>query len=303
MDLAYKQEATVGTLVILAFVAFFVGTTWLSGRSVGTNSDKFYKIQFRDASNLKASSVVRISGVGVGKVEKIELADVGRVLVSVSLPDRIKPRLDASASVVAVGFVGDAAIEFDPGAAAEPLPRNKIIIGTQKSGLTDRAAQLSDRADSVLLGAQTIVNQKTADELYETMNELQATLRATQHTMRVLSDTRTGPSAELSKTMVTFRALGTRLDSTLANPALARTLGRADTLTGNLAAMTAQLTVTSARLDSVLAGVNSGRGTLGKFATDSGFYTDIRELSQSMKRLLDELQKHPGKIPVTVKLF
>lgn len=303
MDLAYKQEATVGTLVILAFVAFFAGTTWLSGRSVGRSSDKFYKIQFRDASNLKASSVVRISGVGVGKVEGIELADVGRVLVSVSLPDKIKPRLDATASVVAVGFVGDAAIEFDPGDAAEPLPRNKIIIGSQKSGLTDRAAQLSDRADSVLLGAQTIVNQKTADELYETMNELQAALRATQRTMQVLSNTRTGPTAELSKTMVTFRALGTRLDSTLANPALARTLGRADTLTGNLAAMTAQLTVTSARLDSVLAGVNSGRGTIGKFATDSGFYTDIRELSQSMKRLLDELQKHPGKIPVTVKLF
>ena len=61
--------------------------------------------------------------------------------------------------------------------------------------------------------------------------------------------------------MATFRALGTRLDSTLANPALARTLGRADTLTGNLAAMTAQLTTTSARLDTVLSGVNSGRGT------------------------------------------
>jgi ABC-type transporter Mla subunit MlaD len=68
MDLAYKQEATVGTLVILAFVLFFVGTTWLSGRSVGSDSDEFYKIQFRDASNLKASSVVRISGVPVGKV-------------------------------------------------------------------------------------------------------------------------------------------------------------------------------------------------------------------------------------------
>jgi phospholipid/cholesterol/gamma-HCH transport system substrate-binding protein len=303
MDLAYKQEATVGTLVILAFVAFFVGTTWLSGRSVGTDSDKFYKIQFRDASNLKASSVVRISGVGVGKVEKIQLADVGKVLVSVSLPDKIQPRIDATASVVAVGFVGDAAIEFSPGTAPEPLPRGRVIIGTQKLGLTDRAAELSDRADSILLGAQTIVNQKTADELYETMNELQATLRATQRTMQILSDTRTGPTAELSKTMVTFRALGSRLDSTLANPALTRTLGRADTLTGNLAAMTAQLTTTSARLDSVLSGVNSGRGTIGKFATDTGFYTDIRELSQSMKRLLDELQKHPGKVPVTVKLF
>jgi phospholipid/cholesterol/gamma-HCH transport system substrate-binding protein len=303
MDLAYKQEATVGTLIILAFVLFFVGTTWLSGRSVGTDSDEFYRIQFRDASNLKTSSAVRISGVAVGKVEKIQLLEAGKVLVFVSLPEKIKPRIDASASVVAVGFVGDAVVEFDPGDAPEPLPRDRVIIGSQKVGFTDRASSLSDRADSVLLGAQTIVNQKTADELYETMNELQATLRATQRTMQVLSDTRTGPTAELSKTMVTFRALGTRLDSTLANPALARTLGRADTLTGNLAAMTAQLTTTSARLDSVLSGVNSGRGTIGKFATDTGFYSDIRELSQSMKRLLDELQKHPGKVPVTVKLF
>jgi hypothetical protein len=29
----------------------------------------------------------------------------------------------------------------------------------------------------------------------------------------------------------------------------------------------------------------------------------MRELSQGMKKLLDELAKHPGKIPVTVKLF
>ena len=135
------------------------------------------------------------------------------------------------------------------------------------------------------------------------MNELQATLRAKKRTMPVLSDGRSGPAEEQSKTIHTFRAQRTRLDSTLANPALARTLGRADTLTSNLSAMTAQLTTTSARLDSVLSGVNSGRGTIGKFATDTGFYTDIRELSQSMKRLLDELQKHPGKVPVTVKLF
>ena len=67
--------------------------------------------------------------------------------------------------------------------------------------------------------------------------------------------------------------------------------------------MTAQLTTTGARLDTLLSGMNQRRGTLGKFATDTGFYTDIRELSQSHERLLDELKKHPGKVPVTVKLF
>jgi phospholipid/cholesterol/gamma-HCH transport system substrate-binding protein len=303
MDLSYQREATVGTLVLLAIVAFFVGTTWLSGRSVGRDADDFYQIQFRDAANLKASSVVRVSGVGVGKVESIRLLEPGKVRVLVSLPDEIVPKTDASAAVVAVGFVGDAAIELDPGTAAQPLPRDRVILGTQEVGLTDRAAQLGDRADSLLVGAQAIVNQRTADQLYETMNALQGTLRAAQRTMEVYGNPNRGPTAELSRSMTSLQALSARLDSTLANPALARTLERTDTLTGNLAVMTSQFTATGARLDTLLAGVSRGRGTLGMFATDSGLYRDMRDLSQSVRRLVDELQRSPGKLGVTVKLF
>ena len=35
MDVSYKREVAVGTLVILAIVLFIVGSAWLSGRSVG----------------------------------------------------------------------------------------------------------------------------------------------------------------------------------------------------------------------------------------------------------------------------
>ena len=303
MDLSYKREVAVGSLVILAIVLFIVGTAWLSGRSVTANEDDYWKIQFESAGNLKGSSVVRISGVPVGKVERVQLVDVGKVLVSITLPDRIVPRVDASAQIVAVGFVGDAAIEFDPGNAPQTLTRDRIIIGSQAGGLTDLAQTLGDRADSVLLGAQQIVNKRTADELYATLTALQGTLQAAERTMRVYGDPKQGPTAQLTRTLGTLERLTTRLDSTLANPALSRTLNRADTLTGNLADMTAQLTSTGARLDTLLLNLNEGRGTLGKFATDTGFYTDIRQLSQSMKEVLDELKKHPGKIPVTVKLF
>jgi phospholipid/cholesterol/gamma-HCH transport system substrate-binding protein len=303
MDLSYKREVTVGSLVILAVVLFIVGTSWLSGKSITADEDDFWKIQFRTAGNLKSSSVVRISGVPVGTVERVRLIDVGKVLVMVTLPDNIVPRADAKAQIVAVGFVGDAAIEFNPGKAPQRLTRNRVIIGTQAEGLTDVAQTLADRADSVLLGAQQIVNKRTADELYATLTALQGTLKAAERTMRVYGNPNEGPTAQLTKTLGTLERLSGRLDSTLANPALARTLNRADTLTGNLAAMTAQLTSTGARLDTLLLNMNQGRGTLGKFTTDTGFYTDIRQLSQSMKELLDELKKHPGKVPVTVKLF
>jgi phospholipid/cholesterol/gamma-HCH transport system substrate-binding protein len=187
-------------------------------------------------------------------------------------------------------------VDFDPGRAAEFLPPGKVILGSQDLGLSGRALELSDRADSILIGAQAIVNKETAEQLRSMLTALEGTLKAAQRTMQIYGDSTRGPTAELTRTMASFRQLSTRLDSTLANPALGRTLSRTDTLTGNLAAMTA-------RFDSTLAAINRGQGTLGKFATDSGLYYDMRDLSKSMKELLDELKKNPGKVGVTVKLF
>src|SRR5687767_13495832 len=139
MDVGYKQEVTVGLLVIAGVVLFVAGTTWLSGRTFMSDEDEFWHIQFADIGNLKSSSTVRVSGVPVGRVEKIRLDAPGKVRVSVSLSEAIQPKVDARAEIVAVGFVGDAAIEFDPGRAAQPLPRNRVIIGTQAEGLASRA--------------------------------------------------------------------------------------------------------------------------------------------------------------------
>jgi phospholipid/cholesterol/gamma-HCH transport system substrate-binding protein len=303
MDLSYKREVTVGSLVILAVVLFIVGTSWLSGRSITADEDEFWKIQFQTAGNLKASSVVRISGVSVGKVERIKLVDVGKVLVMLTLPDNIVPRVDATAQIMAVGFVGDAAIEFNPGKAPQRLTRDRVIIGSQAGGLTDLAESLGKRADSVLAGAQQIMNERTADEIQATLTALQGTLKAAERTMRVYGDAENGPTGQITKTLASLERLTNRFDSTLGSPTLARTLGRADTLTGNLATMTAQLTSTGARLDTVLLNMNQGRGTIGKFATDTGLYTDLRQVSQSLKALLDDLKAHPGKIPVTVEIF
>lgn len=300
MDLRVR-EVTVGSIVIAAILVFIFGTMWLSGRRV--SSGNTVRIQFANVSGLKRASPLRISGVNVGKVESIVFQDVGKVLVTASIPPTITPKVDAKALIVSVTLVGDYAVDFDPGQSPQALPPGSVIRGSQEVGLSDRAGVLADRADSVLLGANRFVSEEMAERLDNTLVVLQGTLKATQQTMQVLSNTRTGPTAELMQTMASFRALSARLDSTLAHPALGRTLQRADTLTGNLAAMTSQLTATSGRLDTLLLRINEGQGTLGKFATDSGLYRDMRELSQSMKKLVDELAKHPGKVPVTVKLF
>lgn len=301
MELRYAREAIVGTLVIIAITIFVLGTMWLSGRTLREHN--LVRVRFENVSGLKRASPVTVSGVPVGRVEKIELQGMGNVVVSLSIPPRIQPRTDASAEIAAVGLVGDYVVAFDPGRAPDPLPRGQVIAGRSRSGFSDRAAALSDRADSVLLGLQELANKETAADIRSTLRALQGTLGAAERTLRLLHDTTRGPTAELTRLMGSMRGLSDRLDSALGSPALRRTLGRTDTLTANLAELSQQFATTGARLDSVLQGVHGGRGTIGKFATDSGLYQDLRDLSGALKGLIAELQKNPGKLGVTVKLF
>jgi phospholipid/cholesterol/gamma-HCH transport system substrate-binding protein len=303
MDLHYKREVTVGTLVVAGFVAFVVGSMWLKGKDF--KAGEHTRIVFHEVGNLKVASPVAVAGVQVGKVQSIQLVDRDHVIVAISLPANIQPKTDASAQIVSLSLTGDVGIDFDPGRSGTPLAKGQVVQGSQAPGFGDIAANLSARADTVLRGVQQLVDTQMVRQLRATSAAAQATLAAAQRTMQLYGDPDRGPTAELTKTMQQFRQLGLRLDSTLASPGLQRALQRSDSLTQSLNAMSAQFAVTGARLDSVLAQVQHGDGTLGRLASDSTLYHNIVRLTASLDTLMQDLKKHPEKIQLTVpvKLF
>jgi phospholipid/cholesterol/gamma-HCH transport system substrate-binding protein len=294
MDLHYKREVTVGALVLAAIVLFVVGALWLGGKSLG-GGDDLTTIEFAQVGNLKEGSPVLISGVNKGKVEQIRLIEPGKVRVMIGLAEDVVPRSDATARIMSISALGEVAIAFDPGRSSEPLGRGPIL-GTTEMALTDRVAALGDRADSVMLGAQQLVSQRTADDLH-------ATMIAMQRMLNTVADRIPASTTEATRTMAAFRDLSTRLDSTLASPGLTRGLANLDTVTSSLAAMTTQLSRTGATLDTLLAAINRGEGTLGKFASDTGLYADMRGTLQSLKALIDDIKREPGRITVQLKVF
>lgn len=291
MDLRYSREITVGTVVIVAVLIFVFGTMWLSGQDFRHGNE--VRIRFADASGLKSASPVRVSGVQVGKVEEIVFQGVGNVLVTISLPDKIQPRTDANATIESVSLVGDYAVIFNPGKAPQPLPDTAIIQGHQAVGLADRAAVLAGRADTLMANLQTIINQRTADDLHEMLQSL-------QRLSSTMADRLPATTTQATQTMAALQHLSARLDSVLASPTLGATMRRIDTLTSNTSAMTAQLAVTSARLDTLLAGVTHGEGTLGKLAADSTLYHNLVGMTAQLDSLVAELRKNPGKIQLNV---
>jgi len=125
MDLHYKREAMVGAIVLAGAAVFVVGTMWLGGKSFGR--DNLVPVQFSDIGNLKSSSPVKVSGVQVGKVDKIIFDSVGSVRVNLALTQHVPLRSDAAATIEAVGVLGDVEIVLDPGTDSLPLPVMLLI--------------------------------------------------------------------------------------------------------------------------------------------------------------------------------
>jgi phospholipid/cholesterol/gamma-HCH transport system substrate-binding protein len=294
MDLHYKQEVTVGGLVLLGAVLFLGGTMWLGGRRLPGSS--LVDVSFADAGTLKRGSPVKVSGVGLGTVEKIEFQEYGKVLVQLTLDKQVTPRRDASAVLATVGLVADAVINFNPGTAAEPLPPGSVIVGTIERGFMDMGAELGDQAKGVLSGLNELQYKKLSEELSRTLVSF-------NRLASVYSDTGTGPVAELTSTMQSLQRVSARFDSVLAAAQLDRTLRTADSMMASLTKLSADAEATAKQLDQILGKVNRGEGTLGKFANDTLFYGNAQKLLRSLQELVDDLKKHPGKIGVTVKMF
>jgi len=295
MDLHYKQATAVGGMVLVAVVTFVAGTIWLQGRSFGGGD--LYTAAFANVGSLKRGSAVRVSGVDVGNVERIDFRGVGDVAVRLNLtnPD-ILPREDASASVTSIGLIGDVVLDYNPGTSATPMAEGDEIPGSLTGGLTDLGSGLMGRMEALMDSMAVLFTTQMADDLHRTFE-------ASQTMFRVLADTVSGPLAELTRTLGSMRSLSARADSLLASEEFRGTVTNLDSTAVGLKAMTKQLTSVTARMDTLLINMSAGKGTLGKLVTDTTLYHGLLETQRSVQALIDTLTAHPGKLNIKVELF
>jgi len=293
MDLHYKQEATVGALVLVGALLFIGGLMWLGGKRF--SREPTVAVQFTDAGTLKRGSPIKVSGVQLGIVDGIEYRGYGKVLVRLHLDEEVQPRRDAAAELASVGLVGDAMINFNPGSSPEPLPADAVIVGTVKRGFMDIGTELGDQARGVLSGVEAI-------KFKEVSEDLRRSLQAFERLAGVYSNTTTGPISQLTTTMQGLRAVSARIDSVLLAAQLDRTARTADSLMANLAKLSASAQSTASQLDSILAKVNRGEGTMGKFVADTLLYQNTQRLVKSLQEFVDDLKRNPGKIGITVRI-
>ncbi len=287
----YQKEVMVGILVLIAAVAFFGGTLWLRGASLGGPD---VNVVYTDIGNLKEGSPVRISGAPVGRVSSITYLGVGHVAVGLKFSRHIAATRTATAVITGIGMLGDEMIAFDPGTGA-PLAPGDTIRGTVAGGIFAQATNLAGAAQHTLTRLDSVLDPGM-------VADLRSTLASTKQLMNYLADQKTGPTAQINATMMALQTTSARLDSVLAGVDTHTLQSRIDSTLRATSEATVRLTAMSNHLDSLLVAITHGQGTMGKLMTDSMLYVDLRHTLESTTALINELEKHPGKIGITVRI-
>jgi phospholipid/cholesterol/gamma-HCH transport system substrate-binding protein len=287
----YQKEVMVGILVLIAAVAFFGGALWLRGASLGGPD---INVLYSDISNLKEGSPVRISGAPVGRVSSITYLGVGRVNVGLKFSQHIVPTSNATAIITGIGMLGDEMIAFNPGSGT-PLAPGDTLHGTISGGIFSQAANFAGAAQKTLARLDSMLDPGM-------VADLRSTLKSTNELMTYLADHQHGPTAQINATMTALRGTSAKLDSVLAGVDAHALQSRVDSTLRATSAATVRLTVMSNHLDSLLVSLTHGQGTMGKLMTDTTLYVDLRHTLEATTALINELEKNPNKIGITVRI-
>jgi len=226
----------------------------------------------------------------------VVLQDRGQVMVYLDVDADQRPHADARAAVAPLDIMGARYIDYSPGTTAGLLANGQSITGAREMALEEGAAGLTQRATEAIASAQTIFNERTAEDIHTTMV-------AAARALDMVTKLGSGPQLQQATEAVhSLQVIATRMDSILSNPAIKRSVDQVGDLTVNLNEMAKGLASTSQSLGSILKKMDQGQGSFGKAVNDSTLYHDLHETMVSLQRLLDDVRANPHRY-VNVKVF
>jgi len=159
------NEFKTGMIVILAVVTgivFYTKTTDMSAKP--------YKLitYFNYAEGIKTDSIVKLSGIDVGRVEKIEFKYLPETKIELILSVDKKAQLheDSIAFISTSGMIGDAYIGITPGSPDKPFIKEGATLSSEDPvemrKLMKKADAISETLEKTLLEVKGLVTDNKA---------------------------------------------------------------------------------------------------------------------------------------------
>jgi phospholipid/cholesterol/gamma-HCH transport system substrate-binding protein len=301
--LKITREIKTAILVISSILLFIWGYSFLKGRDLLTNYRTFY-VHYDNVEGLTSSAAVTINGLIVGKVEKIEFLDkLGKIRVELQIKSDFPISKSSVAALYEPGLIAGKQIQIIPNYEDKtPAESGDVLQGKTIPGLTalvgDKLKPISEdltkvlrNADKLLSNVNNVLDKDSQQNLKKAIAELRITMEEFHKASGSLNGILDNNKTKIDGIVTDFKKVSKDFSS------ISDSLQKAD-----LGKTARKLQTTLENVDKIIAGIESGKGTLGKIMKDDKLYTDLTAASKELELLLQDVRLNPTRY-VNVSLF
>ena len=297
------REIKTAILVIASILLFIWGYSFLKGRDLFTNYKTFY-VEYKSVEGLAKSAPVTLNGLIIGKVSSIAINEnTGALLVQMQLKTDFPISKSSIASIYEPSFIGGKQIAIIPNFKDKTLAveGQKLQAGV-KMGLTEKVGdqlapvqekleKLLSSTDKLISGLNSVLDQQGQQDLKISLAELSKTMeqfhKASKSVNSLLDDNKT----QINGVVTNFNKISKDFSK------ISDSLSKAD-----IAKTVKNLNITLARVDGIMTGIESGKGSLGKLLNDDAFYQNVKTSTKELELLLQDIRLYPTRY-VNISVF
>lgn len=262
------------------FLLTGIGLFFLSLLVLGKERNLFgrftsFSSYFSDVRGLNVGAPVRLSGISVGRVSKIDLSrdfKESRVQVTIEVQDSFVDRIrtDSKASIETQGLLGDKFININNSSSGDPLETGGVINAMESPDLDKIIRKVEALADTATTGIQAVSDLSNAFDA----KRIKDIVEHVQKITKSLSDsTAVSDLSEVAREVKTGNGL---LHALIYSPREGAKFGDAIN----------SIATAAKNLEQITNALSKGSGTLGALLIDSKVYDNLVEVTDDAKRSL-----------------
>ena len=289
----FKKEVRIAVIITLIIFLFFWGFNFLKGRNL-FSSYNYYYAYFEKIDGLQKSNAVTLNGYVVGLVSDIKFASekLDQLVVEIGVKKDFKIP-DNSVMVITSDLLGSKTIVLILGDSKTKVENGGVLSGSIApdlvGGITDKFLPIADNANKLILSIDSLLQilQHTFDD--NTQKNIQSIVANVEQLV-------SAERRKISAILANFESVSGNLKKS--NEDISKLIANLNTFSETLAASDVKNTVDNAnrsltQLNTLLSGINEGRGTVGKLAKDDSAYIYLQRSLNSLDMLLIDLRENP----------
>jgi phospholipid/cholesterol/gamma-HCH transport system substrate-binding protein len=275
-------ETRLGMFVAIVMVAAFLIIETLGGLGNLFGTGRHLRAQFDTVQDLKIGDPVKMAGVPIGHVDKINLAN-NKVEVRLKLNKDVQVHTDSTASIKFTGLMGSFYVDITFGTQTSPeMEEDQLLATVEQPDLSALMAKLDQAAS----GVQNLTKSFSGDKIDNILGPFTQFMRDNNPKMSAILANIQSISTEVTQGKGTVGKLV--YDDSLYNSA--------STSLSNLQQTADEVKNTVAQAHLVVDQINAGRGTIGMLVKDDTLYRETTTTMSNIREITGKINKGQGSI-------